>query len=317
MALYLRESDVRALLPMEECITVLEELFRQEAAGQAENRPRRRIRLPGGFHHLMAGAAPGFKAFGLKSYTSFRGPTTPLVLLYDLESGALSAVVEAGVLGQVRTGAATGVATRHMAAPDASEVGVIGTGYQARAQVEAVCRVRPVRRVKAYSRTPEKREQFAARMGEALGVEVVPVASAEECVRGSHVVITITSARDPVFDGAWLEPGAHVNAAGSNHWMRREVDEATIQRAALVVVDNLEQAQTECGELLWAVERGAFRWSRAVELKDVVAGRVPGRPSPEAVTLFESQGLAIEDVAAAAYVVQRARERGVGQELPL
>jgi ornithine cyclodeaminase len=135
-------------------------------------------------------------------------------------------------------------------------------------------------------------------------------------VKGSQIVVTITNASDPVLDGAWLEPGTLVNAAGSNSWRRREIDNTTIERSALVVVDNLEQAKYECGELIFAAERGVFRWPAAVELHEVVSGKVPGRPSTQAITLFESQGIGTEDVAASAYVLQKAREKGIGVELP-
>jgi alanine dehydrogenase len=142
------------------------------------------------------------------------------------------------------------------------------------------------------------------------------VATPEEALRGSQIVVAITSAREPVFDGGLLEPGTHVVAAGSNSWMKREIDETTIHRAELVVVDNLEQAKIECGELIWAAERGNFNWRRAVELHEVVSGRRVGRPSDAAVTLFESQGIGIEDVATSAYVLKKARAGGIGVELP-
>ena len=202
-----------------------------------------------------------------------------------------------------------------MALPDASTVGVIGVGRQASYQLEAVCAVRPIKKVKVFSRTQENREAFAREMSERLGIEVEPVAEAEDAVRGCQVVIAITNSATPVFDGSALEPGTHVNAAGSNSWLRREVDNTTIQRSSLIVVDNLEQAKTECGELMLASEQGVFRWSEAVELKDVVSGRIT-RPSSDAITLFESQGIGIEDVACCAVVLRKAREKGIGTELP-
>jgi ornithine cyclodeaminase len=193
---------------------------------------------------------------------------------------------------------------------------MIGTGRQAQTQIEAICAVRPIAKVKVYSRAEENRERFASDMSERLDVEVVPVESTEDCIAGSDIVVAITSAREPVFDGSLLEPGMCVIAAGSNSWMKREIDYTTIERAALVAVDNLEQAKVECGELIWAAEQGRFNWRQAVELHEVVGGKVSGRPSDEAITLFESQGIGIEDVAASAYVVQKARAQGVGVELP-
>jgi ornithine cyclodeaminase/alanine dehydrogenase-like protein (mu-crystallin family) len=319
MALFLNEKEVRDLLPMAECIEVLEEAFSRAGRGLADNRPRSRIRMPNGFLHFMAAATlgPGVSAFGYKAYATFPGsPPRFLVTLYDGETGELLSIMDAAAMGQVRTGAASGLATKYMARPEASTVGIIGAGYQARAQLEAVCSVRRVERVRAFSRTAEKRESFAARMSERLNLQVVPVDSAEACVREADIVITITSSREPVLKGEWLEEGAHVNAAGGNHWMRREIDDAAVQRAALIVVDDLEQAKLECGDLIWPAERGAFRWSMAHELKDLVSGRMAGRPDHRAITLFESQGVALEDVAAALHVYRKAKDRGLGQPLP-
>ena len=319
MVLFLNEREVKDLLPMVECVDVLESAFANAGNGLGDNKPRSRIRMPNGFLHFMAGAAlaPGRSAFGYKAYATFPGgPTRFLVSLYDGESGVLLAIMEAGALGQIRTGAASGLATRHMARSDASTVAVIGTGYQALTQLEAVAAVRQIKAARVFSRTPEKRETFAAKMSERLNVAVAPADSAEECVRGADVAITITSSREPVLKGEWLKDGAHVNAAGGNHWMRREIDPAAVERSALIVVDDLEQARIECGDLIWAAERGAFRWTMAHELKDVVSGRMSGRPNGDSITLFESQGVALEDVAAALHVYGKAKEEGIGQELP-
>ena len=329
MALFLTESEVIKLLPMTECVDVLEKAFSCMGEGLGENVPRSRIRLPRGFLHFMAAASIGqsekLSGFGYKAYTSFpSGGSKFLAMLYHAETGELLSVMEAGSLGQIRTGAASGLATRYMAPADASTVGIIGTGYQARTQLEAVCAVRSVKQVRAFGRTPEKREAFASRMSQRLNVEVVPVESAEECIRGADIAITITTSREPVLKGEWLKEGSHVNAAGGNHWMRREIDDVAVERASLIVVDDLEQAKVECGDLIWPGERGVFRWSMAHELKDVVSGRLAlskaegmgSRPDGGSITLFESQGVAIEDVAAALHVYHKAREQGVGQELP-
>jgi alanine dehydrogenase len=307
MALYLTNEDVQHLLPMNECVDVLDDLFRQEANGLVETIARRRIRFGRGGGTLMGGAVLGSQAYGVRHASH--------TLLYDTDSGKLSAVLEPGTLAWIRTGAATGVAVKYMSAPEASVAGVFGTGRQAATQVEAICAVRPLQQVKVFSRNEERRVAFAAEMSERVGIDVVPVATAEECIRGSQIVVAITSAREPVFDGNLLEPGTHVTAAGSNSWMKREVDETTIERASVIAVDNIEQAKIECGELIWAAER-AFRWNRAVALHEVVSGRVDGYPSPDAITLFESQGIGIEDIAASAYVVRKAREAGIGIELP-
>jgi len=314
MALLLTEADVDRLFTMQDALEAVEIAFRHLAEGKAVNQPRRRVRLPGGFLHLMAGADWDLGVTGFKAYTTAR--TAHFVVnLYDARSGELLAVMEADRLGQVRTGAATGVATKYMARPDARVLALIGAGKQARTQAEAVCAVRPIQEVRVYSRTPEHRESFAREMEPRLGVPIRPVDSAESAVRGADIVVTITNSREPVLQGTWLEPGTHINAAGSNHWMRREVDEETLRRADLIVVDDRENARLECGELIWAVERGVLLWEGVQELRDVVAGRVPGRPSPSAITLFESQGLAIEDLTSAWLIYRKALEQGVGQRI--
>ena len=319
MALYLSDKEVAELLPMAECIDVLDKLFSYAGAGLAENVPRSRIRLPGGFLHFLAGASmgPELQGFGYKAYSTFPGGASKfLMMLYDGQTGELLSVMDARALGQIRTGAASGLATRYMARADASTVGIIGTGYQARTQLEAICCVRDVKQVRAFSRAREKRDSFSARMSERLGVDVTPVESPEECVAGADIALTVTSSRDPVLKGEWLDEGIHVNAAGGNHWMRRELDDKAVERAGLIVVDDLEQAKAECGDLIWPAERGTFRWSMAHELGEVVSGRLAGRPDNATITLFESQGVAIEDVAAALHVYHKARDRGMGQDLP-
>jgi ornithine cyclodeaminase/alanine dehydrogenase-like protein (mu-crystallin family) len=318
VALFLNEQEVVQLLPMIECIDALDRAFAHAGAGQVDNKARSRIRMPGGFFHFMAAADGGQGVFGYKAYPSFAGPggSKMMVMLYDYQSGELLTCMEAGRLGQIRTGAASGLATRYMAREAAKSVAVIGSGFQARTQLEAVCAVRPIKEARVFSRRQERREDFASRSSERLGVEVRPVESAQECVEGADIVITITSAREPVALGEWLKDGAHINAAGGNHWLRREIDEAAVLRSELIVVDDLEQARIECGDLLWLEARGTFRWDMAHELRDVVAGRVPGRLSADGVTLFESMGVALEDIAAAELVYRKAKERGIGQELP-
>ena len=318
MALFLNEQEVAQLLPMDECIEALERAFAHAGAGKVDNKPRSRIRMPGGFFHFMAAADGEQGVFGYKAYPSFAGPggAKMMMMLYDYETGQLLACMEAGRLGQIRTGAASGLATRYMARCAASTVAVIGSGFQARTQLEAVCAVRSIGEARVFSRRQERREDFAQRSSERLGVDVQPAESAQECVEGADIVIAITSAREPVVLGDWLAPGAHVNAAGGNHWLRREIDEAAVLKSELIVVDDLEQARIECGDLMWLEARGTFRWDMAHELQEVVAGRVPGRLSQEGVTLFESMGVALEDIAAADLVFRKAREQGIGQELP-
>ena len=316
MALLLTEDDVAQVLTMPAAVDAVEEALRHLSAGAAENLPRRRLRTPSGALHLMAGSAPGLGYLGVKAYTTFAGVARFVVLLYDAHDGRLLALIQADRLGQIRTGAASGVATRHLALADAATVGFFGTGWQARSQLEAVRTVRSIRLVKAYGRDRERREAFCREMTALLGIEVRPAERPEEVVEGSRIVVTATASAQPVFDGRHLEAGTHVNAMGSNSLLKREVDEVAVLRADLVVVDSIEQAKLESGDLLGPIERGQLSWAAIRELDDVVAGRV-GRRTREEITLFESHGLGLEDVAAAARTYELARERGFGLQVPL
>jgi ornithine cyclodeaminase/alanine dehydrogenase-like protein (mu-crystallin family) len=317
MTLFLTESEVASLVSVAELVDALEAAFRDKAAGQVVNVPRTRAALPSGtVLHVMSAAWAGGGVMGLKAYTTSRDGGRFLVLLYD-QGGRLLALMQADTLGQRRTGAATGLATRTLSRPEAHTVAILGAGWQARTQLEAVCAVRPIQQAWVYSRTRERRERFAAEMRERLRVPTAAVSSAEEAVREADVVCTITTSREPVLLGRWLRPGVHVNAAGSNWAHRRELDGDVVALAHRVVVDDLPQAQVECGDLIQAAREGRFRWDRAVELAEVVAGMAPGRTAPEEVTLFCSQGVALQDVVAARLVYERARARGVGRHLDL
>jgi alanine dehydrogenase len=317
LAIFLMENDVKEILTMDMALDTVEESFRLMAEGTASNSPRSRIRLPNGVLNFMAGAAPGIGVMGFKSYGVTRGnPVKFYVQLSSTETGELLAVIEASDLGQIRTGAASGVATKYMAKEDASSVGVIGSGYQARTQLEAVCKIRPITSARVYSRKPENREKFAADMSASLGIEVTASESGEACVKDVDVVITMTSTSRPVLEGDWLSPGTHINAAGANHWMRRELDGKAVGRADVVVTDDIEQAKLECGDLIYPNEFGTIRWEQVISLSDVVAGVAKGRNSAEDITLFESQGLALQDLTTGMRIYNIAKERGLGQQLP-
>jgi ornithine cyclodeaminase/alanine dehydrogenase-like protein (mu-crystallin family) len=317
MTLILREADVRRLLTMADTVRVVESAFAQLAAGTATNTPRSRIVLPQGrgVLHMLAGAAPEQGVLGYKAYTAFRTGVRFVVMLYSSEDGRLLAAIEADWLGQMRTGAASGVATRHLARAEANLVGVIGTGGQARTQLMAVCAVRPIKMAQVYGRDAARREAFCREMGALLGIEARPVETAEAAVRAAEILITATTAREPVVRGEWLPDGAHVNAMGSNWADRRELDGAAVRRAALVAVDDPAQARLEAGDLVLAAAEGSFDFASAVPLAEIVAGKRPGRERPDAVTLFKSLGIGLEDVATAGHLYTLAREQGVGQEL--
>jgi ornithine cyclodeaminase/alanine dehydrogenase-like protein (mu-crystallin family) len=307
--LYLTETDVRRLLPMAAAIELMRSAFARLAAGEALNQPRRRLILPtGSVLHYMAGSDG--KYFGSKIYsTHARHGAHFFFLLFRGQDGQPLALLEANWLGQIRTGAVSGLATQQMARPDAESVGLIGSGFQARSQLDATRAVRPIRTVRVWSPTREKREAFAAE----CRAEAAP--GPEQAVRGADIVITATNAKEPVLDSSWIAPGTHVNAMGSNQARRRELPAELIRRADRIVVDSLEQARMESGDLLLAW--GEKEWDHAglAELKDVVAGQVPGRRTSAEVTVFKSNGLAVEDVISAGFVYEKALETGSGRPM--
>jgi len=315
MTLSLREADVTRLLRMPDVITAVEEAFRQQGLGRAVNRPRQRITTDGSVMHVMSAALPDLGVMGLKTYSSTPGGTRFVCMLYSTETGELLAVIEANRLGQMRTGAATAVAAKYLARPESGAVGIIGTGWQARSQIAALAVVRPVALVKAYSRDLTRRTVFAEEMTDELGADVVAVDSAAEAVADADIVVTATSARDPVVEGRWLRPGMHVSAVGSNWAARRELDADAVTRADRIVVDDLEQARIESGDLITPADEGLLDWSQIIDLGAVVAGSAEGRGAGEEITLFESQGIALEDVAAMKLAYALAVAQGVGETL--
>jgi ornithine cyclodeaminase len=316
MALFLTEADVRGLLTMDLALEAVEAAHRAHALGCAIDIPRQRTRVPTASLHILQGALLDEKVMGYKAYTASREGARFLVHLFDSLSGRPLAAIEADTLGMMRTGAAGGVAAQYLARPEAATVGLIGAGWQAQSQLEALCKVRALRQVKLFSRDPEKRRLASAEFSRRCGVEVAPVDSAEAAVRESDIVVAITTASSPVVLGEWLAPGTHVNAAGSNALIRRELDEKAVGRASLVCVDSRATALREAGDLQPALEKGRLHEGQLVELGEIVAGVRPGRPGPEAITLFESQGMAIQDLALARRLLELAREQGLGAELP-
>jgi ornithine cyclodeaminase/alanine dehydrogenase-like protein (mu-crystallin family) len=317
MTLLLREQHVTELLDIRTAMEAVEEVMRNQAEGWATNRPRYRVASQTSLLHIMAAGDKRLGVAGLKVYTTARKGTRFLVLLYDSASGDMLAMIEADRLGQMRTGAASGVATKYMSRADADTVGIYGTGWQAESQLMAVCAARPIRSVKAYSRKPERREAFARKMTALLRVEVTPASTPEETARGQSIVITATTAREPVLDGTWIEPGTHVNAAGSNFLSKAEIDVETIRRASVIAVDSIEQSKVEAGDLLPAIERGVIWWESIRELGEIIAGHVPGRLSDDDVTIFKSNGIALQDIATALRIYNLARDRGVGDQIEL
>lgn len=316
MALFLTENDVARLLTMPLALEAVEAAHRALAVGQALDVPRQRTRLPQTTLHVLQGALPEFGVIGYKAYTSNRSGVRFLVHLYDASTGSLRAVIEADRLGMMRTAAASGVATRCLARTEARVLGMFGAGWQAEGHLEAIAAVRALDHAKVYSRNGERLQEFCRRMSERLALEVRPGASPEDVVRGSDLVSTVTTAASPLFSGDWLAPGTHINAAGSNSLIRRELGEDVLKRCSAIVVDSVETALREAGDLLPWLEKGRLHAGQLRDLGQVLVGRQPARTTAEAITLFESQGLAVQDLALAARLESLARVRGLGSELP-
>jgi alanine dehydrogenase len=318
MTLHINEAQVRSVLTMSMAINAVEEISRKQASGEVIVHPRRRFELPaGGFFHYMAAA--DFKAgyVAMKQYTFVRGKIRFLVPLYEVATGDLVALIEADYMGQLRTGAASGVATKYLARPDARAAAIIGTGGQAKTQLEAVAAVRKLESVRAYGRDPERRSQFAKEMTRRLGVPVTGVGSASEAVRGADIVCTATTASQPIVMGTDLGNGVHINAIGANHAHKRELDDEAVASADVIVVDSVEQSRQESGDLIIAFKGDEVCWTGVKKLSDVVAAKTTGRTSAGEVTLFKSNGIASWDLAVAMRVYALAKEKGLGKEFPL
>jgi ornithine cyclodeaminase/alanine dehydrogenase-like protein (mu-crystallin family) len=312
--LLLSEDDVRRLLSMELALEAVEAGLRKLALDEAMNIPRARVQTDHCVLHVMGASAKTLGCMGTKVYsTSRKWPARFLLSLFDGKTGALLSLMQADYLGQMRTGAASGVATQHLARPDASEVGVFGSGKQARTQLQAVCKVRRVRRVHVYSPNEERRRKFADELSALCETEVIPTPRPEQAAENKDIIITATTSREPVLLGHWIAQGAHINAVGSNFLGKAELDAAALRRCQLIVVDSKDQARAEAGDFQQALEDGSLHWADIRELGQVIVGRYPGRRQAQDVTLFKSLGIAIEDVAVAMRVYQKAAAEGVGK----
>ncbi len=313
MTLFLTEADVLELFPMKQALKHVEASFIAQHSGATVNQSRQRLFQPGFSLHYMAAALADERLAGMKIYTITSGAARFLVLLFDTRTGEMLAIIEADHLGRIRTGAASGVATRYMARPDASTVGVIGAGRQARTQLEAVAGVRQIHAARVFARDGTHRVEFCKDMTTRLGIPVEPAAIAEEATRFGDIVIAATTSAEPVVKGEWLRPGTHVNAIGANMASRREMDDAVLRRAAIIAVDSIDQAREEAGDLVQGLAAASRSWDEVVELKDVVAGSKPSRNSGDAVTVFKSCGIAIWDVTAAGFIYREALEKKRGK----
>lgn len=318
MPLFLNEEQVKQLITMPLALEQVERALRDRALGKATDLPRARIQTAAGIQHMLQAAAPELGYIGFKYYFSppgKRGAT--YVHLISMASGKLEAIVEAVWLGMTRTGAASGVASKVLANPGATVLAQIGAGFQGMGQLEAVVTALNIREARVYARTRDKLEAWCKQMGDKLGIPVLPANSAPEAIAGAQVINIMTKSTVPVINGDWLQPGQHVNAAGSNALSRAEIDAKTVQRAKLIAVDSRGTARNECGDLIAAVETGKLSWDTLPEIGEVLSGRAPGRQHKDDITLYESHGMGIQDIYTAAKLVELARSRKVGTELPM
>jgi alanine dehydrogenase len=307
--LYLTEAEVEQVLTPADAIAAVEACLERLARGEVDSRPRYRQRADGGALAVMSAVDSELRLAGSKTYVAVPAGTTFVVTLFDLDSGALAGVIEADRLGQLRTGAASAVAAKHLAREGATSLGIIGCGWQAEGQVRCIKEAVPsLERVVAYCRTEESLKRFC-RTWQAEAGETHRDPAEQD------IVVTATSSRDPVLRGEWLTPGALVCAMGANRAQARELDNTVVERAAFVCCDSIEQARLESGDLIEPVDQGVLDWLEVHELHEVVSGETQGRQSADDIVLFKSNGIAAWDVAAGALALERAREQGVGREL--
>jgi alanine dehydrogenase len=318
MTLHINEAEVRELLTMPTAIAAVEDISRKQAEGTVSVHPRRRFELPGhNFFHYMAALDSGGGYVGMKQYTYVKGKLCFLVPLYSTTTGELLALIEADYMGRFRTGAASGVATKFLARKLAKTAAIIGTGGQARTQLEAVHNVRMLDSVFVYGRDAQRRNQFSEEMSERLALNVYPAESAATAVKNAEIICTATTSPHPVLHGEDLPQGVHINAIGANHAHKQELDATAIDKANLIFVDSLAQSQQEAGDLIIPFAKQPQRWNAVHELADLVAGKIPGRANDAQITLFKSNGIAAWDIAVAEKVYTLAKQKGLGRELPL
>jgi alanine dehydrogenase len=306
---YLAEAEVTGLLSPAEAIVAIEACFHRLASGAADNRPRARILLEDGVFAYMAAADAELHLAGLKTYTWLPGGTPFVVVLFDLERAEVAAVIEADNLGRLRTGAASAVAAKYLAKSEARSLGVIGCGRQADTQVSCIREAVPsIERVVAFCRSEARLEEFCERVGAEPG-------ETHRDAGEQDIVVTVTTSKDPVLRGEWLQPGALVCAVGANEPTARELDNGVLERATFVCVDSVEDAKLESGDLIEPVAQGVLDWLEVHELQEVVSGEVGGRQGDDDIVLFKSNGIAAWDVAIGAAALARAGERSVGREL--
>jgi alanine dehydrogenase len=321
MTLLLSEQDVDGLISVDAAIRIAEDAFRMAGERTAINPARTRMPFEKGFLQFGPAALLEKRVVGFKFWANFgyqlEGAQRQVWnFLYNIDSHELFAIIQAYGLGKYRTSAVSAVAAKYLSPTTASTVGLYGAGRYAEGQLAALCAVRPIKSVKVFSRTAEKREAFCRKMAERLHIDVAPVAAPELAARDAQIIVTMTDSDRPVLLGDWLPAACLVIAAGANHWYEREIDGRAVARARRVVVDELEQAKVESGDILWAVAHGLVAWNQVEQMGDIVAGRT-GLDLNDGIILFESHGVAIQDVAIGLAAYEVARTRGLGRQVAL
>lgn len=318
MTLLIREHEVADLISMAEATDAVEDAFIQLGQGRAFHNPRTRIKLGGEMLHVLPAAIPEMDAVGLKSYTAFRGGIRFLVLLYSSKTGELKAMVEAQRLGELRTGAVASVAIKRMAKKNVTHGMLFGAGVMGGAMLEGMANARSFKQISVFDLDRERLGMFCEKMSNRLGVDVVPAENVNDSVAQAEVVVTMTTSKDPVFDGKRLSDGTTVVAAGSNLLQKREIDSTVVRRSARIVVEAKDQAQLEAGDLFVPIDAGHLHWNQIDELSDLLMNRVPARESENEINIFKSVGLGLQDIAVAARVYQSAVDnKGIGTEVPI
>jgi len=317
MALLIREAEVNELISMSDAADAVEEGFRQLGVGSAFNNPRSRVKLGGEIMHVLPAALPEMDALGLKSYTAFRSGIRFLVLLYSAKTGELKALIQAQRLGELRTGGAASVAIKHMARTHTPRGALFGAGVMGKAMLEGMLNARSFEQLSVVDVNAVRLDAFCAEMSERHAANIVPARSADEAIEDAQVVVTMTTSKEPVFDGKRLAAGATVVAAGSNLLQKREVDSTVIRRSARIVVESIEQSALEAGDLFVPIDSGHLHWNQVHELSEVVLGSYPGRASDDEINLFKSVGLGLQDMAVAARIYDAAVAAGAGTEVDI
>ena len=318
MALILNESDIISLFPMEDAIKASDLAFKLQAGTQSINHPRIRIANQKQFFNYMTASSPELGFYCMKTYSIHKNtPPTFYVYLYDYSNGNLLSIMNASALGQIRTGAASGIATKYLSKQNSTTLGIIGTGYQAKTQAQAIAAIRPITLIKVYSRSLENRNSFANWIEQNLNIECISANSPEDCIEKSDIITTITTSKNPVFRGSQITAGTHINAAGGNHYMRRELDDNTVLKSDLIATDDINQARIECGDLINVIDRGLLRWHYVHQLSEIISGLKVGRTNDNQITLYESQGLAIQDLTAAAHIYSKAVKNKIGVKVDI